>query len=122
MLSLCKVSKYPLDLRAELATLGMFCKRVAKEENIDGKKIRGIIDELDGLKRENMVMNWTWGNQAERIEGLGKRVREGKEVLEGRNGEIEGKLKEIEGKGRDLLGAEKRINSLRGDNRKFGER
>lgn len=62
MLSLCKVSKYPLDLRAELATLGMFCKRVQKEENIDGKKIRGIIDELDGLKRENMVMTWTCVN------------------------------------------------------------
>lgn len=49
-------------------------------------------------------------------------MREGKEVLEGKNGEIGGKLKEIEGKGRDLLGAEKSMNSLRGDNRKFGER
>jgi chromosome segregation ATPase len=100
----------------------MFCKRVVKEENIDGKKIRGIIDELDSLKRENTLLGWTSLNQTERIESLEKSVREGRGALEGKNEEIEEKLKEIEFKGKDLLGAEKSINRLRRDNREFAEK
>lgn len=47
---------------------------------------------------------------------------EGRGVLDGKNLEVERRLKEIEGKGKDLLGAEKRVNGLRRDNRKLAEK
>jgi len=54
---LCKVSKYPIDLKEELNALALFSKRVIKEENVDNSKVRSIINDLDGIKRENTLLN-----------------------------------------------------------------
>ena len=99
--------------------LNMFCKKVVKEENVHNTNIRAIIDELDTLKRENTLLNLTSQNQVEKISEIKENLETSKAELSVKNSEVESKLKEIEFKGKDLLNAEKNMNMLKVNNKKF---
>ena len=103
VLAICNISKFPKDLKLELNSLSQFSKKSIKEESQDNKNIRDIIDELENLKKENTLMNFTCVNQQERVNTQKDEVEQKTQSYEQNNQNIEGRLKEMETKGKNLV-------------------
>lgn len=119
VLAICNASKFPKDLKQELNSLFQFAKKTTKEETLDGKAIREVVDGLENIKSENTLLNYTCINQQERINCLKEDLESKTQIYEKNNSEVEGMLKSMESKGQDLLKFENDMLKLKYNNKKL---
>ena len=100
-------------MKEEINILTIFCKKILKEDSVDGQKIRSIIEELEAIKRENTTLNFTVQEQADRIEKITAEAGWKNETVLQSNSTMQEKLDQMENKGKELIKMQDQMRDLR---------
>ena len=122
MYTICRVSKYPLDLKDSINALCMFSRKISRDESSDNRKIKEIIDEQDGLTKENFLLNFTQINQEERINAIKAELNSEKTDYENLDELVKNRIEGVETKGKKLMELQSTYKQLKGNSKSIKEK